>query len=112
MNFKNLAENLIIVIVATIVGGVVGYNASILSNKQTITLLIPTIEQAIDKETIKNEILHKVDVKIDKIKKSDSINININQKPTTTQNPVNSIDKDATKIKKKRGFFKRVFGIN
>ena len=57
MNFKNLAENLIIVIVAVAVGGYVGYSASKEANKQTIVLLTPTITEAIKKETtaIKNE---------------------------------------------------------
>ena len=57
MNFKNLAENLIIVLISVLVGGFVGYQSSVISNKQTIQLLRPTIEQAIQKETtvISNE---------------------------------------------------------
>ena len=57
MNFKNLAENLIIAIVVSLIGGFVGYTASLKTNKQAIELLRPVIEQAIIKETtsISNE---------------------------------------------------------
>ena len=92
MNFKNLAENLIIVIVSVFVGGYVGFKASTSSNKQSITLLTPTIIEAIKKETIKNEISHEIDVKIDKIKKSDSLKIELIQTPTTKQEPINNIN--------------------
>lgn len=81
MNFKNLSENLIYIIVAFIIGGVVGFTASIKSNKQTIELLRPTIVEAIKKET--TAIHNKIDVKIDKVKKSDSLNINVNQTPNS-----------------------------
>jgi len=87
MNFKNLSENLIIVIVSASLGGVIGYTASTKANKQVVTQLTPTIEKAIDKETIKNEI--KNEIKIDKIKKSDSIRIVLD--PTNNQKPINVI---------------------
>ena len=87
MNFKNLAENLIIVIVSALLGGVIGYTASLKANKQVVQQLTPTIEKAIDKETIKNEI--KNEIKIDKIKKSDSLRIVLD--PTNNQKPINTI---------------------
>jgi len=90
MNFKNLAENLIIVIVSGLLGGVIGYYASTKANKQVVSQLTPTIEKAIDKETIKNEI--KNEIQIDKIKKSDSIKIILN--PKNNQEPINVISKD------------------
>lgn len=95
MNFKNLSENLIIVIISAFVGGFIGYKASTSANKQSIELLTPTITEAIKKETtsIKNEITHDIKVDIDKIKKSDSININIVQKPDTKQDPKNTVIK-------------------
>lgn len=94
MNFKNLAENLIIVIVSVSIGGYVGYTASINSNKQSIELLSPTIVEAIKRETtsIKNEITHDISVNVDKIKKSDSLNINLNQTPINNQKPDNKIE--------------------
>ena len=93
VNFKNLAENLIIVLVCVSVGGYVGYTASLSANKQSIELLTPTITEAIKRETtsIKNEITHDISVKVDKIKKSDSININVIQTPNTSQKPDNTI---------------------
>lgn len=93
MNFRNLAENLIIVIVSASVGGFIGYSASINSNKQSIELLTPTIKEAILKVTtsVKNEITHDIDLTIEKVKKSDSLSINIIQTPETEQTPVNQI---------------------
>ena len=93
MNFRNLAENLIIVIVSASVGGFIGYSASINSNKQSIELLTPTIKEAILKVTnsVKNEITHDIDLTIEKVKKSDSLSINIIQTPATKQSPVNQI---------------------
>ena len=49
-------------------------------------------KRLIDKETIKNEVLHDIKVNIDKIKKSDSININVKQQPNTNQKPINNIN--------------------
>lgn len=110
-NYKNLAENLIIIIVVGLLGGTIGYTASTKSNKQVIEQLTPTIQRAIDKETIKNEILNEIEVKVDKIKKSDSINININQIPDNNQKPKNVIVQKPDPVKpEKKGFFKRLFG--
>ena len=92
-NFKNLAENLIIVVIVGLLGGTIGYTASTRANKQVVQQLIPTIEKAIDKETIKNEIKNEIDIKVDKIKKSDSINVNINQTPDNNQKPTNTFSK-------------------
>lgn len=110
INFKNTAENLAISIVVFLVGAFVGYKASTMANKNVIEQLIPTIEKAIDKETIKNEITNDIRVAIDKIKKSDSLKINIIQTPDNKQEPVNIIIKSKDSIvKKKKGFFKRLF---
>lgn len=87
MDYKNLAENLIIVILSALVGGVIGYYASTMANEKVIEQLKPTIQSAIDKETIKNEI--KNEIQIDKIKKSDSIKIVM--EPSNNQKPVNVI---------------------
>lgn len=113
MNFKNLAENLTIVIISAILGSVIGYSASTLSNRQTIELLTPTIKDAIAKETttIKNEITHDIEVKIDKIKNSDSLNLNIKQNPVATQKPKIKITKpkDSVVPKTKRKKFLGLF---
>lgn len=110
INWKNTAENLALILISIIVGVVIGYKISIITSKQLIDQLKPTIEKAIDKETIKNEIKNEIDLTIDKIKKSDSINININQVPSNTQKPKNTIifKKDSIPVKEK-GFFGRLF---
>lgn len=83
INFKNTTENLIITIAVMLTVGFITYRVTISSaleaNKQTIEALRPSLIEAIKKETtaIKNDI----NVDVDKIKKSDSINININQIP-------------------------------
>jgi len=111
INWKNTAENLAITIIIFLVGSFVGYKASTYTNKIVIEQLIPTIEKAIDKETIKNEIKNEIDLHIDKIKKSDSLNININQKPINNQKPTNVIieKSDSASPKKKRKKFLGIF---
>lgn len=86
-NFKNLAENLIIVIVVSLVSGYLGYQSARSANSAVVVQLSPLIKQAIDKETIKNEI--KNEIKIDKIKKSDSIKITFS--PHNDQKPTNIV---------------------
>lgn len=73
MNFKNLAENLIITIVVALVSGFIGYWSSIKTNTTTIELLRPTIEEAIRKETthISNEF--KTEIKKLKAKKDSKV---------------------------------------
>lgn len=116
MNFKNLAENLIIVIVAFSAGGYIGYKASIESNRMSIELLTPTITEAIKKETtnIKNEITNDIDVKIHKVKKSDSLKINIVQDPNNDLKPKIKVESKKDTIvkvekKKKRKKFLGIF---
>jgi septum formation topological specificity factor MinE len=88
IDFKNLAENLLIAIVVAAVASTLTYyavskTASKIS-EQTIQGLRPALIEAIKKETtaIKNDIK----VQVDKIKKSDSLNININQIPENELN--------------------------
>ncbi|WP_411031664.1 hypothetical protein [Spongiimicrobium sp. 3-5] len=58
--------------------------------------MTPTIERAIDKESIKNEI--KNEIQIDKIKKSDSITITLD--PTNNQKSINAFSgKDCIPLK-------------
>lgn len=110
INWKNTAENLGLIIVAFLVGAAVGYFASTFTAQAMIDQMIPTIEKAIDKETIKNEIRNDIKVDIDKIKKSDSLTINIKQVPDNMQKPTNVITPTKDPIpEKKKGFFKRLF---
>ena len=108
MNFKNLAENLIYIMLSVVVGGVIGYTASTHSNKQTILLLKPTIEQAIKKET--TSILNKYEttIKKQKVKKGvSSIDYTPKVQNVIENKPDSLILKP--KIKKRKGFFKRLF---
>ena len=110
INWKNTAENLIITIVILLIGAFIGYKAARMAQNDVVEQLIPTIEKAIDKESIKNTIHNAIDLKIDKIKKSDSLNININQIPDNVQKPTNVIIKNQDSIpKKKRTWFGRLF---
>jgi proteasome assembly chaperone (PAC2) family protein len=113
INWKNTAENLGLVIIAFLVGATVGYFASTFTAKAMIDQMIPTIEKAIDKETIKNEIRNDIILKDNKFKKNDSLNININQIPANNQKPVNVVvkKKDSIPVKRK-GFFGRLFSKN
>ena len=95
INWVDTAQNLIIVIVSVSIGAAVGYKASTWANEATLAQVIPTIEKAIDKETIKNEIKNEID--IDKIKNSDSLNIVFS--PDNNQKPTNVIKTDTDCIK-------------
>ena len=90
VNFKNLAENLIIIIVTNLLTAFIVYKVSVKTNIKAIEAFTPTIEKAIDKETIKNEI--KNDLHIGKVKKSDSLTVIFD--PTNNQEPINIISTD------------------
>jgi len=110
INWKNTAENLALVLITFIIGSYSGYKISVKTAETMLEQQKELIIKAIDKETIKNEILNKIDVKIDKIKKSDNLKINIKQDPKNDQKPTNIIMKTKDSIlKKKKGFFKRLF---
>ena len=100
MNWKNTAENLIIVIFIMIVTAFVTYkvtlNTAINVSLSTANSFLPTIKKAIDKESIKNEITNDISLKINKIKKSDSLQINVKQIPENNQEPKNilSVEKE------------------
>jgi hypothetical protein len=102
MNFKNLAENLIIVILSALVGGYIGYTASTASNKQTIELLRPTIEEAIRKETtsISNEF--KTEIKKLKNRKGE---VMLDIDPELN----NEIEQTNDTLAQRPGFFTRLF---
>lgn len=97
MNWKNITVSLVIMIAAGLLSAFITYKATINSaletNKQSIEALTPSLLEAIKKETtaIKNDIK----VQVDKIKKSDSININIKQVP---DNQIHQIFKEVNCI--------------
>jgi len=77
INWKNTSENLIISIIVFFAGGLVGYFASIASNKSTIKLLTPTIKEAILKETTKIENRYNTEIKKQKAKGGSKIDLQI-----------------------------------
>ena len=92
MNLKNVIENLVISIIIFIVGGYVGHKITKVTSESLMNQLKPTIEKAIDKETISNTISNAIDLKIDKIKKSDTLQINVNQDPFNEMKPTSTIN--------------------
>lgn len=91
INWKNTTENLGLILAGIIVGVIIGHKVTKVTSESIITELKPTINKAIDKETIANTINNAIDLKIDKIKKSDTLAININQTPDNKQDPLNII---------------------
>lgn len=92
INWKNTAENLALVVVGIVVGTIIGHVITKITSESITELLKPTIEKAIDKETISNTISNAIDLKIDKIKKSDTLQINVNQEPMNDMEPKNAIN--------------------
>lgn len=105
MDFKNLSENLIIVLFSTLLGAGIGYFASTYSNKQTIQLLKPTIEEAIKKET--TSIFNEYKTEIGKVKTNKGV-IKIDPTATLKNEVAISKPKDTIKTTKKR---KKILGI-
>jgi len=109
INWKNTTENLLIVIIVFLVGAGVGHYITQKTQDEILKTLKPTIEKAIDKETITNTINNAIDLKIEKIKKSDSLNININQVPNNVQKPKNIIINKKDTVSKKKSWIGRLF---
>ena len=101
MDLKNVIENLIISIIIFIVGAYAGHKITKVTSESLMLQLKPTIEKAIDKETISNTISNAIDLKIDKIKKSDTLQISINQEPFNNLKPENNLTvKDNCEVSK------------
>ena len=85
---------LIIIICAFLflpLGAKIGHQYSWLSTEKTLNNT--TISKAINKATQTTEVTNEIDVKIDKVKNSDSLQINVNQSPNNNQEPVNIVTK-------------------
>lgn len=111
INYKNTAENIAIFFLGAILGAFISFVTVIKTTDNIIQQMTPTINHAIDKETIKNEIKNEIDLKIDKIKKSDSLRIIIDQKPVNNQEPINVIQNDTMQPvkEKKPNLWNRIF---
>lgn len=106
MDFKNLSENLIILLISALVGGGIGYMASTQANKQTIELLRPTIEEAIRRET--TSITNEFKTEIKKLKTRNGVTT-LDIEPNFDNTIEQSTDSIQPKTKKK-GLIKRLFG--
>jgi len=111
INWKDAAQNLLIALICVSFGAVGGYKMARNAQNAVVEQLIPTIEKAIDKESISNTINNAIDLKIDKIKKSDSLNINITQVPDNKQEPTNIINKKSDPVPKKKKKKKKFLGL-
>lgn len=115
INWKNTAENLILILASVIVGVIIGYTISIQVASRMLEEQKSIIEMAIKKET--TSITNQVTTEIKKIKarKNDEpINMVIEPKPVNTIEQETNMEIDTligpTKPAKKQGFFKRLFG--
>ncbi len=103
MNFKNLAENLIIVIVCNASGAFAGYYAA----TNAIETQKDLIEQAIDKNTSEIQNTFQNEFKKVKNKKGEPINIVIDP---NSNNVISNLDTtQALNVKTEKGFFRRMF---
>lgn len=109
INFKNVTENLVYIISTNVLTAFIVYNVSVKANLQAINAFTPTIDDAIAKHT--TAITNAIEIKDNKFKKNDSLNIIIDQKPTNNQKTdnisvkkVGISEKDTVKTKKKKRF--------
>lgn len=68
-----------------------GFKYSTKASGQTLENVSGTLDKAIEKETIKNEVTNNNEVNIDKVKKSDSLVIEFKPNTATDQKPDNKI---------------------
>ncbi|WP_435138904.1 hypothetical protein [Formosa sp. A9] len=113
MNWKNTAENILILLLGILVGVVIGYKVSVTTAEKMLDNQKALIEQAIQKNT--TAINNKVTNEFSKIKASKSEPINIIIKPDSN-NAIEAIEvnqhlQDSTPVPEpKKGFFRRLFG--
>lgn len=111
VNWRNIAENLIITLISVMVGVFIGYKVSVKTSEVMLESLKTTIELAIKKET--TSITNQVRTEIRKIKSNKSGEIDLIIDPNTSST-INQT-KDSTNLypiitsPKERGFFKRLF---
>lgn len=107
VNFRNLAENLIIVIVTTIAVGYTVNKTTIKSMETALETQKQAIIESIKKETTKIE--HNLNNTFEKksFKKGEDINIVID--PSSNSVISNLDSTQALDVKTEKGFFKRLF---
>ncbi len=115
INWKNTAENLILVLVSVIAGVAIGYYVSVETAETMLENQKEIIVEAIRKET--TAINNTVKTEINKVKNRKGEPININITPNTDQELSQQNNKDqiilqdtTSKPEKRRGFFRRLLG--
>lgn len=113
INWKNTAENLILVLIGVVAGAFLGYFISIKSSEVMLESQKEIITEAIKKET--TAIHNTVKTEINKVKnrKGEPINIVIEPNNDNELNQQNNkiTSQDSTSVpEEKLGFFKRLFG--
>ena len=107
INWKNIAENLILTLISVIVGVFIGYIISINVANTIVEQQKSTIEMAIKKET--TSITNQVTTEIRKLKATKSEPINIVIDPATKSVISNRDTSKIIVVQKRKGFFKRLF---
>lgn len=94
---KIIRKPFLLLAIGLVLGIFIGNNiATNNSTKATKTVLRESgVSEKVNTETIKNDIKNDIELNIDKLKKTDSLNININQDPKNDQKPSNTINKTA-----------------
>jgi len=92
-NWENAFENIIYFISGALVAAFITFKVLRATSNDVLDQIKPVIEKAIDKETIANDIVNKIEVETGKIKNSDSLQINIHHHPVNNQKPHNQIIK-------------------
>lgn len=109
INFKNVAENMLIAFVFTIVGLLGGYVIAINAAKTMVDTQKSIIEKAIRKETTSINNSFKTEIKKLKVKKDGRVDLAIEPVLDTEATTIHSTDKDSL-VTENKGFFKRIFG--
>ena len=109
MNWKNTAENILILLLGILAGTILGFKVSITTAKAMLENQKELIQLAIEKET--TAINNNVITEIEKIKSKKSQPINVIVRPnldgTVKQEEVN-IEPEKQEVKKDRTFFGRL----
>lgn len=93
INLKNTLENIGYMAVAFLIGSFVGHKTTKVTSEAVVEILKPTIDKAIDKDTVENSIYNAINNNFEKIKKSDSLKIVIEQDPYNDNNPTTNVVK-------------------
>lgn len=92
ISWKNTTENLALVLTATVVGVFIGYKITIMTAERIAMVNERVVITAIEKpkSVSYNKVKNSAEIAVKKIKKNDSININLKTSPVTRPYVVNN----------------------